>query len=645
MRDEAARLARSLEWIARLPLCGEPELAGLLGVDEHDARRLIHLLAAQGWVETVAAASPELEPRRLAVLRDEAVPALAAACGRDLASLAGAVPVRPRDLSSRVARLEITACLNRFAADLADDLESSGIAQLADARSLPLALPRAGRWWLPDVDAYGCLRSGPIHAPFLVAWDRAAAPDVHRRRRLAGWFAASARVDRLWGTEGLPPVLVICPSAREWRVWKEALAKRDGVGPGSPDLLFTTREELRAAGAGDARWWRPDRAPAPLVEQVGWGEAPTLDALRTERALDDCTPPPRRAGTSHGRRAFDQATSGQVGPDRQRLAGLALATSPAEKTLTEWVARHPLMGAAELAALTREPAGLITRRLERLTRCGAIDADAEPRERAGARQVNDVDEPRYLLTELGMRSIAARAGVPPAIFARHGGVTFVSAQPSPSRQVVRHREHTLGVNRFAARLALDARAAGWRLAEWRNEAESTHRFVAEDGRIAWIRPDASGVLARGGDARPFLLEYDRGTLDSGDYRAKFEGYRRYYAAAEWEDHFPREPALLFVCSDHRAEARVRRVVNEWTGQAYVLVTTEMANRVTGTTHVCLVGAEGGRTRAAQAIAGAGHQPDAANRDGRPGDRSARRTRHPEVPNVAVHGRSRDGAGA
>ena len=364
MRDEAARLARSLEWIARLPLCGEPELAGLLGVDESDARRLIHLLSAQGWVETVAAASPELEPRRLAVLRDEAVPALAAACGRDLASLADAVPVRPRDLSRRVARLEITACVNRFLADLADDLESSGIAELADARSLPLALPPAERWWLPDTEGYGCLRSGPIHAPFLVAWDRAAAPDVHRRRRLAGWFAASARVDRRWGREGLPPVLVICPSARERRVWEDALAKRDGAGSGCLDLLFTTREELRAAGAGDARWWRPDRAPAPLVEQVGWGEAPTLDALRIERALDDCTPPPRRAGTSHGRRAFDQATSGQVGPDRQRLAGLALAT-PAEKTLTEWVARHPLMGAAELAALTREPAGLITRRLER----------------------------------------------------------------------------------------------------------------------------------------------------------------------------------------------------------------------------------------------------------------------------------------
>ncbi len=574
MRDETARLARSLAWIARLPLCGEPELAGLLGVDEYDARRLIHLLSERGWVETVAAASPELQPRRLAVLRDEAVPALAAACGRDLASLAGAAPVRPRDLSTRVARLEITACVNRFAADLADDLESSGIAQLADARSLPLALPRAERWWLPGTEGYGCLRSGPIHAPFLVAWDRAAAPDVHRRRRLAGWFAASARVDRRWGTEGLPPVLVICPSPRERRVWEEALAKRDGAGSGCLDLLLTTREELHAAGAGDARWWRPGRAPAPLVEQVGWGEAPTLDAVRIERALDDCTPPPRRTGASLSRRAFDQATSGQVGPDRQRLADLALATSPAEKTLIEWVARHPLMGAAELAALTREPAGLIGRRLERITSCGVIDADAESPEGTGTGQTNDVDEPRYLLTELGMRSIAARAGVPPAIYARHGGVTFVSAQQPDRARVVRHREHTLGVNRFAARLALDARAAGWHLAEWRNEAESTYRFVAEDGRIAWIRPDASGVLVRGAEARCFLVEYDRGTLDSGDYRAKFEGYRRYYAAAAWRGEFPGKPGLVFVCTDHRAEDRVARLARSISPDLAMVMTCE-----------------------------------------------------------------------
>lgn len=182
---------------------------------------------------------------------------------------------------------------------------------------------------------------------------------------------------------------------------------------------------------------------------------------------------------------------------------------------------------------------------------------------------------RYILTKLGMRSLAARAGVPPDTFARHGGVTFLAPGNSddPAR-VIRHREHTIGVNRFLAQLAADANRAGWRLDQWRNEAESTRRFVDEDGRASWIRPDGSGVLVRGADSSAFLLEYDRGTLDVGDYRAKFDGYFRYFARRGWEDDFPGEPVLLFVCSDDRAEERVALALRTLAPDLPVLMTTE-----------------------------------------------------------------------
>jgi Replication-relaxation len=182
---------------------------------------------------------------------------------------------------------------------------------------------------------------------------------------------------------------------------------------------------------------------------------------------------------------------------------------------------------------------------------------------------------RYVLTELGMRSLAARAGVPPDTYSRHGGVTFLdSTQSDDPARVIRHREHTIGVNRFFAQLAADARHAGWRLDEWRNEAESTRRFVDLDGRMSWIRPDGSGVLVRGAESRSFLLEYDRGTLDVGDYRAKFEGYLRYFARGAWEGDFPSEPVLLFVCSDDRAEERVALALRTLAPTLPVLMTTE-----------------------------------------------------------------------
>lgn len=183
-------------------------------------------------------------------------------------------------------------------------------------------------------------------------------------------------------------------------------------------------------------------------------------------------------------------------------------------------------------------------------------------------------ETRYVLTELGMRCLAAQAGVPAATFARHGGVTFIGDDESDLERVLRHRDHTIGVNRFFARLAEDARRAGWHLAEWRNEAESTRRFVTRDGRTSWIRPDGAGLLVRGAESRPFFLEYDRGTLDAGDYRAKFEGYRHYYAGREWEEDFPSEPVLLFVCSDDRAEERVCRAAAGADSGFSLLSTTE-----------------------------------------------------------------------
>lgn len=188
--------------------------------------------------------------------------------------------------------------------------------------------------------------------------------------------------------------------------------------------------------------------------------------------------------------------------------------------------------------------------------------------------MNDGQETRYVLTELGTRYLAAQAGAPAATFARHGGVTFIGRDESDPERVPRHREHAIGVNRFFTRLAADARRSGWHLAEWRNEAEATHRFVTQDGRTSWIRPDGSGVLVRGTESRPFLLEYDRGTLDAGDYRAKFEGYRRYYAGREWEGDFPSEPLLLFVCSDDRAERRVIRALRAEAPELPVFTTAE-----------------------------------------------------------------------
>ncbi|MYK69166.1 MAG: hypothetical protein F4020_06365, partial [Gammaproteobacteria bacterium] len=173
-----------------------------------------------------------------------------------------------------------------------------------------------------------------------------------------------------------------------------------------------------------------------------------------------------------------------------------------------------------------------------------------------------------LLTPLGLRLLARRDGVPVRRYARLAGVSAPhasaagSASPSGATPPVRHRAHQLGLNSAVAWLASKARAGGGQLAACRNEAQSTSRF-RHGGGTSWVRPDASGVLVLGGRALPFLLEYDRGTLDSGDFRAKLAGYGRYYAGDAWRHDFDEAPGLLFVCSDGRAEERVARAVRRF----------------------------------------------------------------------------------
>src|SRR5690606_1820946 len=68
------------------------------------------------------------------------------------------------------------------------------------------------------------------------------------------------------------------------------------------------------------------------------------------------------------------------------------------------------------------------------------------------------DDVRYVLTEQGMRFLAARAGVPPSTFGEHGAVTYVKeADEAHPARAVRHVAHTLGLNHFMVRLARDAR--------------------------------------------------------------------------------------------------------------------------------------------------------------------------------------------
>ena len=566
MSADEARAARALEWIVRLPLLGEFELARLLGVDEVDAARVRLALERAGWTEWCAPGSPALAPGRLSLLREGAAAGVARLLGVEAAELPAHVPARRSDLLERIARVEITAGVNRFLAALAASPGVPGLV-LEDARSLPLAGPARARFWPRGVEGYGCLRAGPLRAPFLVAWDRAQAPDEHRRRRVAAWFASAPAAAARWGSAGLPPVLLLCAGGRARASWERTLeraAERAGEQP--VEVLLADAREVASAGPAGAVWSDPVTGSSGLLpERLGWGPPPPLPRVRLENGIA-CGP---RRPSAPGLRQWARAAAADPRtPAGARTAAIAMTTDGEEKRLLDWVGRWPLITAPQLASLAGMPEAAVERRWERLLRLGAVRADghAAPGEAPGARLV---------LAPPGLRLLARREGVPPARYARFAGVS-APGTGSPSG-AVRHRAHQLGVNRVMAHLAADARAAGGRLSACRNEAQSARRF-RHDGRAAWIRPDGSGVIAVGRGRVPFLLEYDRGTLDSGDFAAKFAGYRRYYTGRFWRHDWSAEPVLLFVCDDHRAEERVaraaRRAAHRFAARFPLLLTTE-----------------------------------------------------------------------
>jgi len=184
------------------------------------------------------------------------------------------------------------------------------------------------------------------------------------------------------------------------------------------------------------------------------------------------------------------------------------------------------------------------------------------------------NEARYVLTEKGIRFLAERAGVSVAAFEERGGIKPRKRRLDDQRGVARHVEHTIGTNRVLAQLAIDARASGGRLIEARNDAESAWSFTDTHDREYWIRPDASGIVELAGERIPFVFEYDRGTLDAGDFRGTFEGYRRFYPRQAWRERYVREPLLLFVCVDARAERRIVSAAKAEPRPLPLFVTTE-----------------------------------------------------------------------
>ncbi|MDP2950540.1 MAG: replication-relaxation family protein [Chloroflexota bacterium] len=571
----ADTLARALLWLGRLPFLEEEGLAALLGVDRFVAQRALASLGEAGWTDWVVPASPELDARRFYYLTEAGVDALARAMGADREDVESRYAVSRRELLARVARVETAAALNAFFADMAEVVREDEEVTLEDARSLPWTRCPGGRWWPPGVEAYGALRSGCWRAPFFVAWDRAGAPMAHRRMRVAGWYAYLASERNPWGVEGLPPILMVCPSEREatqWGLAVESSADRRRIAPLA--VYIGTASEIFGLGALGAVWRRPDgQRRATLVDRLRWvSEVPRqvgVEPSLLHVPVVQCQPRSRRRGLREWAR---QATAepGSLKPG-ERVAALALSTSTTQKELLEWVGHHPFLSAADLAVLSGLREAGTERLLAALVRLGLVDFAVRP---VGG----DSSPPRrYFLTEEGLRLLAARDGVPQHRYGRHG-VLAVGGDASDGEGqrlagLLRHFEHTVGVNSFVVGLAteaatLRARGQDHRLLHWLSAAEAQEWF-RWNGRWWHVWPDARFLYRANGVEFDVFLEWDRATVRRRDYVEKFRAYGSFFASRQAGQ--LARCRLLVVTTTPAAERRIAEVIQSASGTAPALL--------------------------------------------------------------------------
>jgi DNA-binding MarR family transcriptional regulator len=530
---------RAIHWLARLPFLGVSEAASLLGVNEARAASVLRELETLAWIEWIVPSSPELDARRLHVLTHVAQVHLAE-------SEAGSwLPIGRRETLTRLARLETAVGLNRFIVELAAAAEEDLDADLADALALPWKTASANRHWPPAVEGYACLQWDSWTAPFFIAWDRAGAPPIHRRKRVAGWYSYAESHD--WDA---PSILVVCPSESEADAWGRAVVN-SADRRGSPLLPVFLATVLDAQADPLGPIWRraDDTYEAHLCQRLRWvpkGSEPLPPCDLTDRL--DVSRPSTCAPVQEW--LPDEVSDLRRAARLDRLAALSRATTALQKMMLEWIAHHALLTKSDLAILmgVREP--LAGKLVESLVERELVSSISPAIDAAG--------ESRYVLTVDGLRLLAERDGVPVRRYLKYGIVVAPDPRSSSRRleTLVGQFDHTVGINRFFVRLKRDVDAQGGRLLRWLNSAESTERFWA-DGQKHWLRPDGYAEVNLGGEIYGLFLEWDRGTTRrQQEMIEKFHTYAAHFATGEEEA----PSRLLVVTNSPHREMALRKLL-------------------------------------------------------------------------------------
>ena len=484
-----------LSWLAAMPFLDRLELATVSGWSRGAVYASVAMLEDMRLAASITHASELIPPSRRFHLTAKGLRLLAREEGMSLDALLRSRPVSAQWQRILLERLDALAVIHRVAAAVSNAVHPIRFRWF---RGMPLD---AGLL-LPDGRTLGIVRLG--HTAERTAFSR-----------------------RLWRfTQGPLPdgVLVLVPDGVRFRHTRRLLAAL-------PLRAFLAVEREAALAGADTRVWRePSGGEAVSARGV-------LPRLRSRGALP-VEPAPSRATIPEDVTAHPLRQHGPVWL-------LPALLRPAEKRALDLVADWPWIEGADLQRLLGVSGPRTWHLLASVERFGL------------AERVSVAGRTRWALTTKGVGLLARRDRVSVGAARKRWSVEPVrpraplswrNVSGTRSRQLLRNMAHTAAVHGFAATLTAQARSLDCEVMQL-DPPHRASRFFWFDGALHSVRPDAFGIVCRGGRRQPFFLEWERRAVRPTTMAARLAPYLRYFSSRQPADDHGVQPMVLVVFDD------------------------------------------------------------------------------------------------
>jgi hypothetical protein len=377
-------------------------------------------------------------------------------------------------------------------------------------------------------------------------------PVAYRRKRIADWYAFRDE-SHGWGDYWLPPIFVVTDDSYATDQWARAVVSAgDRRQVTTLDILMADIQTIFSHGFLNTAWTKPDGTCVSGFQGLSGRNEPGATFARWLPGDKAPRPLPRSRPQlqAWANQVAGALPGGKLAGTSEELGALSLVLPATDKTAVEFLGEHPMLTPWELGVMLRLPRRRAERLVFGLTRDHLIESLPPLGDEPSG-------EPRYLLTELGLKLLAARAGVPYRAYVRSGpflGRTQDREVQHRLGPLLYHPEHTAGINRFMASMAASLPGEAPRLTRWFGTSESTFWLTHDESRN-WLQPDALGNLHWKGKTRRFFLEWDRGTMRWQEMREKFDRYASLYSSFARSAN-PWTPDTVIVTSSPQREGSI-----------------------------------------------------------------------------------------